>query len=60
MSNYTIIKQRYLDSTSEVIERTDADGIVWSIPSDPANSDYQAYLAWVAEGNQVDLVRPKK
>jgi hypothetical protein len=23
----------------------------WSIPFDPANVDYQAYLAWLDEGN---------
>lgn len=22
---------------------------VWAVPEDPANSDYQAYLAWVEE-----------
>jgi hypothetical protein len=31
--------------------RTDANGQIWSIPFDPDNTDYQAYLKWVAEGN---------
>ena len=25
----------------------------WSIPFDPANTDYQAYLKWVSEGGIV-------
>jgi hypothetical protein len=27
-----------------IIKRTDSDGKVWWIPTDPANSDYQRYL----------------
>jgi hypothetical protein len=33
------------------IQRTDSNGQVWSIPMDTDNTDYQAYLKWIAEGN---------
>ena len=39
--------EKFVDAETQsvTIKRTDADGKVWWIPCDPANSDYQAYLA---------------
>jgi hypothetical protein len=45
---YTIPLDKYGVPSQVVILRSDN---VW-IPNDPTNSDYKAYLAWVAEGNE--------
>jgi len=34
-----------------VVIRDNGDGSMTSIPMHESNSDYQAYLAWLAEGN---------
>lgn len=39
-----------LTNYSSILKYND-NGSVTSIPTDPANTDYQAYLEWVAEGN---------
>jgi len=33
---------------------TTTDGIIMSVPVDEANTDYQAILEWVAEGNTIE------
>ena len=38
--------------SGESVIRFNADGSNTSIPFDPANTDYQEYLKWVAEGNE--------
>ena len=45
MTTYKLLKS--LDGEIRNVLRDGKD----SIPFDPDNTDYQAYLAWVAEGN---------
>ena len=50
---YYILEEthRFTGETGIVILRFREDGAVMSFLADESNPDYQAYLAWVAEGN---------
>ena len=45
---YKLSKNIYGGESTSVIRTTDGA----CIPFDPANTDYQAYLKWVSEGNK--------
>ncbi len=44
---YQILKTREMETIVRISDNA-------SIPFDEGNSDYQAYLAWVAEGNTAE------
>jgi len=46
-----------LGNESAVMAKT-ADGESLGIPKDPANTDYAAYLSWLAEGNTPEEWNP--
>ena len=43
---------KLISATSQLIRRLNEDGSVTDIPMNQENTSYQAYLAWVAEGNE--------
>lgn len=43
-----------MNQPSTFIKRIGDDGTIAFVPTDEGNSDYQAYLAWLASGNVPD------
>jgi len=46
--------QRDIENTKNVAIKATINGVVWSVPLDPANTDYQAVQEWVAKGNKIE------
>ena len=47
---YKLVNDRETNQLAS-ITKNDGSGVILSIPIALDNTDYQAYLAWVAEGN---------
>lgn len=41
------------------LQKLDEDGVMWTIPHDIANADYQQYLEWLAKNNEPEPWDPE-
>lgn len=48
----------YINSSEQVTIYFEKNGLLHCAPDDPANTDYQAYLQWVAQGNVAEEYLP--
>jgi hypothetical protein len=48
-----IVEKLYFNNQFVSYKMTLDDGKFWSVPLDPANTDYQAIQKWISEGGTV-------
>lgn len=46
-NTYQIKTKELFEGSVEILEMTDANGVISTVPMVPENADYQAYLRWL-------------